>query len=83
MSEKASVGRLVRYWCTAQERYDDNNGAEVAPAIVVRVGRQGANLQVFFDGPTNTVRDTYRTNVPYADEDPDGNGYCWTWPPRD
>lgn len=76
MSQKPSLGRIVLTFLTPEE----NNGSEVAPALITRVWSDDmVNVTVFPDAEYGPVR---RTSVRLVDSQPSESGpACW-WPPR-
>lgn len=79
MSEKKpTIGRIVNYKTTEQEREwmrnsGNSNVSEVLPAMVVAVWSDTCvNLKVFCDG---NVPDMWKTSAPLGE-----NEACWSWP---
>lgn len=73
---KPSVGRIVHVPADPAE----NNGADVAPAVITRVWSDTCvNVRVLLD--SDAIE--WRTSVVYTDSfDDDANRHRWTWPPR-
>jgi len=82
--QKPSLGGIVLVPMAPNE----NNGSDVAPAIVVRVWSDTTvNVRIFRDNET----EEWRTSAVYIDELPDEESRealgtlapnRWTWPPR-
>jgi len=71
-----SIGRIVHYVPSSQEKGMYNGGGEIAAAIVVNVDGMTCNLVVFFDHD-ETAR---LTSVKYNDDLTQERS--WHWPPR-
>lgn len=77
---KPSLGRIVIYHFSPYEEIDmaKNGGAEVAPAVVVRVWSDTVvNLKIL----TDSSMDLWKPNVKLDKAVNPRDGY-WTWPER-
>lgn len=76
MSQKPSLGGIVFTFLAPEE----NNGADVAPAIITRVWSDDmVNITVFPDAGYGPIR---KTSVKLVESQPGEPGpACW-WPPR-
>lgn len=71
-----TVGRIVHFYPASEDCITGYNGAEVLPAIIVRVWSDSCvNLKVLTDGPY----DVWKTSVIKRAEGSDMK-YTWDWP---
>ena len=86
--QKPSVGRIVIVPVTALSPTEklDNNGAEVAPAVITRVWSDDlVNVRVLLDGgamPWKTSVALFQTPEEYAEARDAGKAFGCYWPPR-
>jgi hypothetical protein len=69
---KATIGRMVVYHCSQDEKEKMNNYQETAPAIITAVWSDTCvNLKVILDGENNL----WKTSAPLGEAE-----MQWSWP---
>ncbi len=73
LSPPPSMGRIVTYNTTKEDREFMGSSASQLPAIIVSVEEKGINLQVFMEGPGTL----WKTSIKTGNEEGQ-----WQWPVR-